>query len=253
VADEEKYFNEILKKYELSPKIIAGFDDAKKDLDKIIKKWAGDCFNYTEISGSYAKGTATTLGSDFDLFISIVNTSDTLKEIYNKLARRMEGEGYNVKKQNVSIGIVHNDIKVDLVPAVKQSGNTNDHSLYVSKKDTWIKTNIRNHVKIVKDSERQNQIKIGKIWVKKNDLEFPSILLEQSMLRALSGRSKSNLGRNFQYYLEWLRDNIETVRIVDPSNSNNVLTELLTASEQKALKNKSKEDAEKTSWGTIIW
>jgi len=35
---------------------------------------------------------------------------------------------------------------IDLVPGKKQAGNTNDHSLYRNKVDTWTKTNINQNL-----------------------------------------------------------------------------------------------------------
>jgi len=90
--------------------------------------------------------------SDFDLFVSIYKTSDTLKELYTKLHRKLTRLGHKVKKQNVSLGVVFNGLNVDIIPAKKQKGHTYDHSIYISKFDTWTQTNIHKHIQVIKNS-----------------------------------------------------------------------------------------------------
>src|ERR1035438_7288780 len=53
-----------------------------------LRQWAGNNLLGVYPSGSFMKGTAVLSGTDIDLFLSLSeHTSETLKEIYNKLAR----------------------------------------------------------------------------------------------------------------------------------------------------------------------
>jgi tRNA nucleotidyltransferase (CCA-adding enzyme) len=55
----------------------------------IIQGWGGDRLLGVHPSGSFMKGTANKTGTDIDLFISLSEqTTETLKEIYDKLFRR---------------------------------------------------------------------------------------------------------------------------------------------------------------------
>lgn len=249
----DEYFERILTKYIISQTRLDKVENTKKDLDILVKKWAGNCLNYTEITGSYAKGTATTLGSDFDLFISIINTDMNLREIFNSLAEFFKKGGYTIQKQNVSIGIKHDTLKVDLVPGKKQSGNTNDHSLYVSRKDTWTQTNVRTHVNTIVNSKRQKQIKIAKIWAKLHDLDFPSFYIEECVLHALKNRSTTDLDVPFQRYLKWLSNELLNVRFVDDANTNNVISDLVTKTEKRKIMKKAKEGYDAKEWDSVIW
>jgi len=75
-------------------------------LDPIIRKWAGDKLLSINPSGSFAKGTANKSGTDIDLFISLSEqTTESLKEIYNKLFNTMAEKGYPPKRQNVSVNV----------------------------------------------------------------------------------------------------------------------------------------------------
>lgn len=72
-------------------------------------------------SGSHAKGTAVKAGTDVDLFISLKSTTtNTLKDLYNSLYSYLDNHGYEPRKQNVSIGIVLDNVEIDLIPAKRQ-------------------------------------------------------------------------------------------------------------------------------------
>ena len=115
-------------------------------LQPALQIWAGGHLSSISPSGSFAKGTANHSGTDIDLFISWdQNTPDTLKDIYNKLFRRMTELGYQPKAQNVSINIRVNGYDVDLVPARRQDGYSQDHSLFRRRADTWTKNAFQNH------------------------------------------------------------------------------------------------------------
>ncbi|WP_312322043.1 nucleotidyltransferase domain-containing protein [Soonwooa sp.] len=82
-----------------------------------LRTWAGQQLSSLKQSGSSAKGTALKGIADFDIFISLKSdTTETLKEIYNKLDTTLKNAGWATRRQNVSMGITHNNLKIDLVP-----------------------------------------------------------------------------------------------------------------------------------------
>lgn len=223
-------------------------------LQEAIKQWAGTCLNGLEFSGSRAKGTATTLSSDFDLFISLKHDTDnTLKEIYESLYSFLVQKGYKARKQNVSIGVRYWETDVDLVPAKKRAGNTNDHSLYISKRDTWTQTNVIEHINKVKNSGRIIEIVLLKVWRKLHGLDFPSIYLELTVIEALKGKSKSDPANNFLSLLDYLRDEFVDKNVIDPANSNNIISDDLYKYEREAIRKKAIESRSQRYWGNIIW
>lgn len=124
---------------------------------------------------------------------------------------------------------------VDLVPAKRQGQYGNDHSLYKRKTDSWTKTNIDTHIHKIKNSGRITEIVALKIWRENHSLDFPSIYLECFAIEVLSGRNLYSSADNFRFLLENIRDNINNRRIIDPANSNNILSDELNYSEIKKL------------------
>ena len=223
-------------------------------LKRVIAEWAGSCLCETKLSGSRAKGTAIDLSTDLDLFISLTsNTTNSLKEIYDSLYNWVTRKGITARKQNVSIGITYGGQKIDLVPAKRQGQYGNDHSLYRSKADTWTKTNIDTHISRVNNSGRRNEIIALKVWRENHRLEFPSIYLETLAIDALSGRSSSDTASNFSYLLRYIGDNIGSLRVVDPANSNNILSDDLTAGEKRILSTQAQKSLTEQYWEQIIW
>ena len=146
---------------------------------KIIKEWEGAQLNGVEYSGSRAKGTAINLSSDIDLFISLKSdTTETLNEIYTSLYNYVIAKGIKARKQNVSIGVTYGDHSIDLVPG-RSTRVIPMIIVYTEVKvDTWTKTNINNHINIVKSSGRLTEIIAIKLWSKLHKLDFPSIYIE---------------------------------------------------------------------------
>lgn len=232
-------------------------------LKSILEKWANTCFVEILESGSRAKGTAIHLASDVDFLVSLSSKCNEnnggLKKIYDSLYSKLQANYSNVRKQNVSFRILIDDLEVDVTPARKHSGNTNYHSLYVSKKDTWQQTNIQKHIVDVYNSERTNEIKLLKIWRELHNLDFPSIYMEYLIIdNILYNKSKNldSLASNFLHILSELSKdsaNPLTSRIVDPANSTNILSDLLSITEKNKIFNKAKESMLEADWRDIIW
>jgi hypothetical protein len=213
--------------------------------------WAGQNLVGLFPSGSFAKGTANHSGTDIDVFVSLSSAvNETLKDIYTKLHGRMTELGYAPKKQNVSINIKVNGYSVDLVPGKRQDSVSTDHSLYRSKADTWTKTNVAKHIQHVRTFNRINETRIIKLWRKQFGLEFPSFYLELTVIEALRG-CQTNLSANVVRVLEYMRDSFVNARVVDPANTNNIISEDLTVAEKNALRLRA-DSCLKGNWDGVV-
>lgn len=200
----------------------------------VLRTWANQYLVDVHPSGSFAKGTANRSGTDIDLFLSLASTTpDTLSEIYNSLFNAMQG--YSPKRQNVSINVKVNGYDVDLVPGKRQDTYSQDHSLFRRKANTWTKTNVQTHISSVVMAGRQPETRILKLWRNQKGLDFPSFYLEMTVMKALEWKS-GTLSQNVISVLQYLQDSFTTARVVDPANTNNVISDDLTANEKAAIK-----------------
>lgn len=106
---------------------------------------------------------------------------------------------------------------------------------------------------MVKNSGRITEIVLLKIWRKLHNLEFPSIYLELTVIEALKGKSKSKLSENFLFLLKYLQDEFVQKTIIDPANSNNIISDDLYKYEKEAIRKKAIESLSQKYWEDIIW
>ena len=255
------YLNQILQKY--NARDLTSHTLALQQLGTVLRTWASSCYIEILNSGSRAKGTAISIASDVDYLVSLTSNCNEnqggLKSIYDSLFTKLNTIYRNVRKQNVSIRINLNGLEIDITPARKQAGNTNNHSLYVSKLNTWKQTNIQRHINDVSQSGRTNEIRVLKIWRELNNLDFPSIYLEYLMINnTLLNKSKdiNNLSNNVWHALNELaktQGNPLYSRIVDPANTTNILSDLLANTEKNRIISQAQLAIRQRNWSQIVW
>lgn len=249
MADE--YLTQIIAKYLINE---AGVKAQVQSIYPTIQRWADGYLMEAIYSGSIAKGTAISLSTDADVFISLSSTTpESLSEIYDSLCNALSEAGYQARKQNVSIGVNVAGYKIDFVPGKRQSQYGYDHSLYKNKANTWIKTNVKTHVSHVANSNRINEIKLTKIWRELNHLDFPSFYLELAVIDCLSGHSYSDLSGNFWHVLSFLQDDFVNKRYIDPANANNVVSDDLGSSEKQIIRRAAAAARMHRDWSQVVW
>jgi hypothetical protein len=228
-ADE--YLRELLTKYRTDAAAPRAIADAA--IYPVLQRWAGGHLRDVRLSGSVAKGTANAGGNDMDLFIELADdTPHSLQFIYASLLREATQHWPGACAQNVSVGITCVGFRFDLVPARLQRGYQNWYSLWRNRAQTWTQTNVEMHIQTVQQSGRIEEIRLLKLWRTLAGLEFPSFILELAAIEALKGRRLGDLASNLSYALSWIGDNMLTVQLVDPSNTNNIVSDDLTPAEK---------------------
>lgn len=204
-------------------------------------------------SGSFMKGTANKSGTDIDLFVCLSEqTTETLKEIYDKLFGRMKEKGYVPTRQDVSIHVRVNGHSVDLVPGKRQNSYCDDYSLYRRKANTWTKTNVVKHINHVIRAGRLSESRIIKLWRNQKGLDFPSFFLELTVIDALSRQPYGTLANNVWKVFQYLRDRFPAARIVDPANTNNIISDDLAAAEKTRIKTVAEQTLKASNWDQIV-
>ena len=173
------------------------------------------------LAGSHAKGTDLR-DSDVDIFIGLApETPASLKEIQRSLAEHFVPFGSSLR--NVSVRVMFEGMTIDLVPA---RGNM----LWRARFDTWLKTDIAEQIRYVRDSGLINEILALKIWRRRHALRFPSFLMELAVIHAL--KPNRPIEESFTSLLRFLASDFPTTWLLDPANSNNVVSNLLTEVEK---------------------
>jgi hypothetical protein len=221
-------------------------------IEPVIRKWGGPFIVDIRTSGSFAKGTAVHGGTDIDLFVSLTSTlTDTLQQISDTLFNAFSQAGYAPRRQNVSIGLTVNGWKVDVTPARRQDQRTNYHSLWSTKTASWLQTNISEHIRVVSNSERLDEIRLIKIWRNRFGIDWQSFYLELFVLDALRGARVGNVRENVITVLQAITTSLATKRLIDPANTNNVVSDVLTPQGKTAVI-KSAQAALESPWDVVF-
>lgn len=248
----DQYLQSILIREAVDTSAASPVRGVQTQLAPVIRRWAGNHLRGIAPSGSFAKGTANKSGTDIDLFISLAETATApLGDIYNSLFETLKAAGATPKKQNVSINIRLNGYDVDLVPARQQNILSEDHSLFRRRANTWTKTNVATHIAYVMHGGCVPEIRILKLWRNQKGLDFPSFYLELAVIAALRGKG-GTLSQRVWNALMYIRDNLATARIVDPSNTNNVISDDLTAAEKAAIVAAARTALGARDWSEIV-
>ncbi len=226
----DQYLRNILAREQIDTGLFSPVRNVAMTLSPMLNRWGNGYLLRIDPSGSFAKSTGNRSGTDIDLFLSLSSdTPNTLAEIRTALGNCLNQNGYQYRDQNVSLGITVAGYQVDLVPGKRQSQYGGDHSLYRKKADTWTKTNIQTHINLVRGCGRIEEIRVLKLWRDQNGIDFPSIYLELATLEALRGKPLGRLSENVADALRFFEGNFASKRVVDPANTNNIISDDLTA------------------------
>ena len=163
--------------------------------------------------------------------------------------------GFQVRRQNVSLGIIVYNYNVNIVPGKKDPGNNYYHKLYKSKKNSWIQTNVENQIRDIQNSGRAKFIQLTKIWRDCQGLNsaFPSMNIELAVLETLYKTPYDiSLEDGFKRVLSFLC-NIKNVRLVDNYNSNNIVSDDMMEIEKEFVARMAYDSLRKPCWEEIIW
>ena len=92
-----------------------------------------------------------------------------------------------------------------------------------------------------------------KIWRERNKLDFPSLYLELTVLKALASEPYGQLTHNVAAVLRYIGNRFEQVEVRDPANEDNVVSNDLSAKEKKAIAKAARDALYDENWKKILW
>lgn len=191
-------------------------------------------------AGSKAKGTMIAESYDLDMTCYFPSTNEsTLKEIHDSVEKTISKQ-YLVERKASAVRIkkvdnnVETDYHIDVVPGRFVDGKKGDvflHVVYGEKER--MQTNIDTHITYVKDSGCQDIIKLTKLWKVRNKIPLKTFVFEIAIVEALKGsKSKEDFSKSLRVVFEQFRDEIQKVKLVDPANTNNIVSEAVSSAEK---------------------
>jgi len=251
MATVEQYAASVVEKYRVVPDPGSAPHRAADDLIPLLKQWGKQHLLGITLSGAYAKNTAITLASHVDMLIALSPVPGMgMKEVYWSLFEFLTDHDLKPKTRNATIQLKSKGLAVDLIPACRDgSGNL----LFDKRSGREVRTDVAQHVHLVANSGRQQEICAVKIWRERNGLDFPSLYLELTVLRALEAERFGQLAENVLVALRYLANRFEKELVRDPANRDNVLSDDLAASDKKTIAKTARDALYGENWKKIIW
>ena len=149
----------------------------RRQLGPALRRWGGRRLEGVTVSGSYAKGTAirgVTLAPadvDVDLFLGLgPEAADPLADYQARLARELRE--YQPMMGNVSVKVLVDNVRVDLTVG-RRAPESGDHTLWQHRRGTWIRTNVKEQIRHVRESGCLEVIRLLKIWRRRLQEQSP--------------------------------------------------------------------------------
>lgn len=224
MAATDQYIASIVEKYHVEAEVGSAAHRAADEVIPIIKRWGKQHLVGITLSGAYAKNTAAGVSSDVDVLVTLNPIPGIeINNLFWKLFEYLMEQNLQPRSRNVSVQVEARGLRVDLIPAYRDQGSSRD-ILYNKKSGKEVQTEVARHVHLVANSGRQQEICAFKIWRERNKLEFPSLLLELTVLRALGSDNFGQLADNSENVLRFLGNRFEEAIVRDPANSKNVVS-----------------------------
>lgn len=245
----EQYLKNLLTSQDLLPEQERALETHKTEVTNFLRAEFGIA-PVIKYAGSQAKGTVIRDSYDLDIVCYFPSTDTrTLKEIRDDvsahLSKRyvMEDKSSaeritNLKNASAPIGY-----HIDVVPGKFIEG-TKDVFLHVAYGEKErMQTNLKTHIDHIVNSGCVDVIRLAKLWNYRNNVGIKTFILEIFVVRALIGsRNKGNPKLAFIEVLQAMKDQFGTLQLVDPANTNNVVSQLISQS-HRVMVAKAAEDA----------
>lgn len=247
----EEYLQNILNNQNLSLQDVLILNNWRFSIQDILSKLDGNPVFYC--AGSLGKKTIIKEKYDLDIVVYWPNSATyTIKNIFDGVGIQLKKKFKYVNQKTVSWEIPFDSgFHIDVVPGRAIDIAYKEANLYRTDTGTTLKTSIKTHIDTVRNSNRCEAIRLMKLWRERKKVPFKkSFLLE--MMTIDGSKGISNLPKQVWNALQYIRDNIETVQIKDPANSNNSLSDDISVSDKRIIKNMAQLTLSAKDWTEIF-
>ncbi len=240
------YLNELISTIQID-KESSLYKASEKKCDEVIKfieqEFEYELANVPFQWGSNVKGTAIEGKSDFDIMVRFNRNSFNMDGMYHTISNVFEEKFQDnslikIIDQKKSTGLVFNiqgeKVKIDVVPmrATNDDPSSMASNLYVNNKGlftkpTFTKTDISLQASIRLTPTQKKVVMMLKKWKGDNNVPISSYLIELFVVKAFEKNyPPKKLTGKLLMVLEFIAENIHTIRLVSPENTNNIVSDI---------------------------
>ena len=205
--------------------------------------------------GSFGKKTMIKALYDLDLVMYWPHTATySISGIYDSVGNVLKRNWTSVNSRNVAWELpFQGGFHIDVVPGRALDPQYYEANLHRADTATTLKTSVKRHIDIVRNSGRTDAIRLIKLWRARKNVPFKkSFLLELMTIEGCKGKATSDLEGQALAALRHIRDNIRTCNIIDPANSNNSLSDDLDAKARLSIQQAADTAIKATYWSEVF-
>jgi len=232
MATIDKFLEDLLSSQDLLPVQVNSLQAHKMEVAGYLQKEFGDD-PVIKYAGSYEKGTMIRDNYDLDIVCYFPSSDQrSLKEIRQDVTNHL-AKNYQITAKasaeriiNLNGVLAPASYHIDVVPG-RFIENTKDVFIYLAHGDKdRLQTNLKTHINYIVGSGCVPVIRLAKIWCHRNALEIKTFVLEMFVVETLKGaNNKNNLSESFLRVLEAMKDDFKSKQLIDPANSNNIVSQ----------------------------
>ncbi|OLS22186.1 MAG: hypothetical protein HeimC3_31900 [Candidatus Heimdallarchaeota archaeon LC_3] len=259
MTSDDEYLKKLLNEQEPSDGLKIMLRNERKKIESFIRDEVSESNVRFYYAGSYKKETMIEEIFDLDIVIYYPNdTSLTLREIYYKIQKILQRNDYAPREKNVALQCnrihkTYGEFHVDVVPGRAIDDEYYYAKLYKSKEDSSLQTSVTEHVEAVRGTRHRDIIKLLKLWKIRRGFSCPTFILEMLFLRFID----TNHGRTGLFSLlmgtfNYIAQNIQSIRLVDPANSNNIVSNDLSDNQKYQIYRHAQKAYKTDSWADVF-
>lgn len=262
----QEYLGNLLESQKLKEQELNTLSEHREEVEALLREDFGDD-PVIKYAGSKAKGTMIRENYDLDIVCYFSHENDkSLKEIRDDVATKLR-ENYQIEEKGTALRIRKSgennsliDYHIDVVPGRFVDESQQDAYLYVQYGEKErMKTNIKTHIKHISESGCREIIKLAKLWSCRNNLHIKTFVIELFVIESLKDFDwKNRLDTGFKQVLESFKSHFVSIRLEDPANSNNIVSQLLNDAQKKLIAQiaeeqlKSVDDEDADTWKSLF-
>jgi len=207
----------------------------KTSIEKVLKNELNHYNIRVYYAGSYAKNTGMRNSLDLDLVIRFPSTiRNSIKECYELVYEVLRRNNWNPRRKNAAIRISNLSLPgetklehADIVPE-KQISNSEYCNLWLNREKRALKTSIHLHLESIRELEMLDLIRLIKYWKSQYQLQYPSFILEQCLIRWTKDEPRNaskDIITRLQAHINYISRRIKKISLKDPANpTGNIIT-----------------------------
>src|SRR5260370_41371471 len=204
------------------------------------------------VRGAFEKDTAISLSSSVDVVLCLHLSSEMeVRSEFWRMFEYLADQNLRPHTRTVSLQVESGGLRVDVIPSWPSRGS--GQILYHKEPGSPFHTNLAQHVHLITNAGRSQEICALKIWRERHSLDFPSFYLELATLLALEGERFGQLAENIFTVLRYFAGRLAQAVIRDPANPDNVVSDDLTHAQKKTIAQAAHKALEDDDWERVIW